>query len=301
MSFPYITDIANAALGTQWHLPVPTFGMLVALALILATRVFRRDVERLEAWGALPASTHLLVGDLVALSAVAGIVGARVFDILDNPALFLAHPAAVILTTGGFSIYGGICFGLAAGVVFLRKKNLPLAPMLDAAAPSMMLGYAVGRLGCQLAGDGDWGVAANMALKPGWLPEWLWAQTYDGNILGQVIPAPGVYPTPLYEAAMASLLFCVLLALRSRAHRAGYLFCVYLMFAGFERLLIEKIRVNVHHDVFGFRLTQAEAISLVLVVAGAVGVLVTLRSRRIWVKGAFAFAALAALTACAPF
>jgi phosphatidylglycerol---prolipoprotein diacylglyceryl transferase len=301
MAYPYVTDIANAALGSQWHLPLPTFGLLVALALVVATYVFRREVHRLESWEALPASTHLLVGDLVAVSAVAGIVGARAFDILDNPDRLLAHPASVIFTTGGFSIYGGICFGLAAGVVFLRRWKTPIAPMLDAAAPPMMLGYAVGRLGCQLAGDGDWGVASNMALKPGWVPEWLWAQTYDGNILGQMIPAPGVYPTPIYEAAMALVLFCVLLALRSRAHRPGYLFSVYLMFAGFERLLIEKIRVNIHHDLFGFRLTQAEAISLVLVIAGAVGVLVTYRSRRIWIKAAFSLATLAALSACARF
>jgi hypothetical protein len=62
-----------------------------------------------------------------------------------------------------------------------------------------MLGYALGRIGWQISGDGDWGIPANMALKPTWLPQWTWAQTYNHNILGIAIPSPGVYPTPLYE------------------------------------------------------------------------------------------------------
>jgi phosphatidylglycerol:prolipoprotein diacylglycerol transferase len=132
--------------------------------------------------------------------------------------------------------------------------------MLDAAAPSLMLGYGIGRLGCQLAGDGDWGIASDMTLKPGWLPDWLWAQTYDGNIVGVAIPAPGVYPTPIYEAAAAFALFGVLWALRSTAQRPGHLFAVYLVLAGFERLLVEKIRINPQHDWLGVVVTQAESI-----------------------------------------
>jgi phosphatidylglycerol:prolipoprotein diacylglycerol transferase len=172
--------------------------------------------------------------------------------------------------------------------------------MLDAVAPALMLGYAIGRLGCQLAGDGDWGIPADMTLKPAWLPDWLWAQTYDGNIVGVAIPSPGVYPTPIYESAMALAMFGVLWLLRSEAHRAGYLFSVYLLLAGFERLLIEKIRINVEHSVLGVSLTQAEAISLLLIVAGSVGVLAKLRTRRSWARIAFAAGVLSALSACVP-
>lgn len=124
---------------------------------------------------------------------------------------------------------------------------------------------------------------------------------YDGNILGIVIPEPGVHPTPLYESAMAFVLFGVLWALRLHKHDAGYLFSVYVLLAGFERLLIEKIRINVDHDLFGVRLTQAEVISLLLVVAGLVGILLTLRVRRIWAKTVFSACVLVALSACVPF
>jgi phosphatidylglycerol---prolipoprotein diacylglyceryl transferase len=300
MSFPYLTDIFIALFGTRWTLPIPTFGLVVAAAMVLATSVARREAKRLEATGKLPASTHLVIGDLALISALAGLVGARVFHVIDHPEAFLADPTAVIFSRAGFSIYGGLCFGVLTGVLFLRRRAIPAAPMLDAAAPSMMLGYAVGRLGCQLAGDGDWGVLSDMTLKPAWLPDWLWAQTYDGNIVGVVIPDPGVYPTPLYESAAAFVLFGVLWALRSKTQRPGFLFSVYLLLAGFERLLVEKIRVNPPHDWLGVQLTQAEAISILLVIAGLLGVLLTSTERRLWPRILLAFGVVTALSACVP-
>jgi phosphatidylglycerol---prolipoprotein diacylglyceryl transferase len=300
MSFPYITDIFNALFGTHWALPIPTFGVVVAAAIVIATSVARRETRRLENIGKLPFRAHLVVGDLALVSALAGIVGARVFYIIDHPIQFIADPTALIFSRAGFSIYGGLLFGVCAGVLFLRRRAVPIAPMLDATAPSMMLGYAVGRLGCQFAGDGDWGIASNMALKPTWLPSWLWAQTYDGNIIGVVIPEPGVYPTPIYESAAAFILFAVLLALRSEVQRPTYLFSAYLIFAGFERLLIEKLRINPEHDWLGIQLTQAEAISVLLVVAGLFGVLFTLHGRRPWTRVLLALGVATAVSACVP-
>jgi phosphatidylglycerol:prolipoprotein diacylglycerol transferase len=300
MSFPYITDILNAVLGTHWALPIPTFGVVVTAAIAIATSVARLEVRRKEAVGQLPESTHVLVGDLAVVCAIAGLVGARVFHIVDYSAQFVADPAAMIFSRAGFSIYGGLFFGVAAGVVFLKRRGVPIAPMLDATAPSMMLGYAVGRLGCQLAGDGDWGIASDMALKPGWLPDWLWAQTYSGNIAGVVIPDPGVYPTPIYESVAALVLFGVLWALRSEKQRPTYLFSVYLLVAGFERLLVEKIRINLRHDWLGVGLTQAEVISILFVLAGLLGVLLTLRGRKLWLRTLLALGVVTALSACVP-
>ena len=241
-----------------------------------------------------------MVSDLVLVSVLAGLVGARVFDILDHPASFLAHPLAEIFTRTGFSIYGGLCFGFIAGAIFLKRREIPVAPMLDAVAPSLMLGYAIGRLGCQLSGDGDWGIASNLALKPQWLPHWLWAQTYDGNILGITIPAPGVYPTPLYESLVCLALFALLWRLRRGGERPGYLFSIYLILAGFERLLVEKIRINPRHDWIGIPLTQAELISFLLVLVGLGGVIWTLAGRRIWLRVLLAAGVLVALSACVP-
>lgn len=300
MSLPYITDVVNAAVGTHWDLPIPTFGIIVAIAVVLATSVAVRVVESYEKVGKLPSGSHAIVSDMTIVSTLAGIVGARVFDILDNIDRFAADPVAMILTRSGFSIYGGLCFGILAGVIFVRRRSLPVIAMLDATAPSMMLGYGIGRLGCQISGDGDWGISADMTLKPSWLPDWVWAQTYHGNIVGVIIPPPGVYPTPMYEHAMALAMFLVLWFLRSHRNRAGYLFSVYLLLAGFERILIEKLRINTRYDVFGAYITQAEAISFVLIIAGLLGVLVTLRTRRFWTKAIVSVGVLSALCACAP-
>lgn len=300
MSFPYITDVVNAVFGTAWDLPIPTFGIIVAIAIVVATAVASRAVQGYESLGKLPSRSAAIVADMALVSAIAGIVGARVFHILDHADQFVTDPFAMILTRSGFSIYGGLCFGTLAGVMFVRRHSLPVIPMLDATAPAMMLGYAIGRLGCQVAGDGDWGTAADMALKPGWLPDWFWAQTYEGNIAGVVIAPPGVYPTPIYESAMALAIFFVLWTLRSHEHRAGYLFSLYLLLSGFERLLIEKIRVNARHDFFETYITQAEAISLLLIVAGFIGVLATLRTQRYLTKILFSVGVLSALSACVP-
>jgi phosphatidylglycerol---prolipoprotein diacylglyceryl transferase len=249
MSFPYVTDALNAVFGIHWHLPIPTFGVIVAIAVVLATYVAIRVVRNYEDLGRLPPRSNAIVSEMAIVSTLAGIVGARVFDILDNADRFLADPFSMI---------------------------------------------------CQIAGDGDWGIAANMALKPNWLPERFWAQTYDGNIAGVIIPPPGVYPAPIYEIAMALAIALVLWLLRFHKHRTGCLFSVFLLFAGFERILIEKIRVNVRYDILGAYVTQAEAISLLLIIAGLAGILATLRTHRFWTKIIVSVGVLSALAACAP-
>jgi phosphatidylglycerol:prolipoprotein diacylglycerol transferase len=277
------------------------FGLFVVLAIGVASMVAVSQVRSQEARGALSPYTHRIIPDLSLISGIAGIIGARVFYIADHFSDFIFDPVAMILTRSGFSIYGGLAFGFLSGIVYLRHHGVRVLPTLDAVAPSLMLGYGIGRLGCQVAGDGDWGVPANMSLKPEWLPDWAWAQTYEGNILGVQIPEPGVYPTPIFEFAGAVLLFFVLTPLRSRSSNPGHLFSIYLLLAGFERLLIEKIRVNVEHNVFGYVLTQAEVISLAIIGAGLVGILLTLRTCRIWVKALVSLGVLSAVSACAPW
>jgi prolipoprotein diacylglyceryltransferase len=152
--------------------------------------------------------------------------------------------------------------------------------MLDVGGPGMMLAYSVGRIGCHLSGDGDWGIA-NLNPKPfTWLPDWLWAYTYpnnvamDGNqIAGCVgkfcneLPLP-VYPTPIYEVIMAFIIFLFLWKIRTKINLPGMMFGIYLMFNGLERFFIELIRVNTKYNVAGISFTQAEFISSVLFFCG---------------------------------
>ena len=283
MSYPYLSDVVQALTGLALPLPLPMFGLFVAFAMLAGSHALTLELKRLHAAGRLSTASgvapHEIVPNLTLVVMAAGIAGARLFHILENLDEFRAAPQAMIFSTSGLSIFGGLILGTLAGVLFVRRHKLPLLPTLDAAAPAMMLGYAIGRIGCQVSGDGDWGGAANLALKPDWLPLWTWAQTYDNNVVGAVIAAPGVYPTPMYEALMAFACFAVLWALRRHGRAAGWLFSVYMLLAGAERLLIEQIRINPVFDFGGVRATQAEMIAAVLIAVGAAGT-VLLAGRR---------------------
>jgi phosphatidylglycerol:prolipoprotein diacylglycerol transferase len=221
---------------------------------------------------------ELLTG-LTLVMVFAGLIGARVFHLLEYWDEFVGDPMGMIFTRSGFTIFGGLVFGLLAGAVYARRHRMPLPQLGDAIAPAMMMGYAIGRIGCQLSGDGDWGITADVALKPSWVPLWLWAQTYEGNVAGVLIEPPGVYPTPIYETVMALAAFAILWALRKHPWRAGWLFSLFLLLTGIERLLVEQIRVNATFEFLGVQLTQAELIAAAMLLAGLVGAVVLRKPR----------------------
>lgn len=307
MSYPYLSDLLNHLFGTNFHFSIAMFGTFVAIAIFVSAWIGKSEVIRLEKTGKLPAiiafsnkqtSPHLLISDLAIIGAIFGVIGARIFHMLEYPTEFINDPVGMIFSRDGFSIYGGLVFGVIAGAIFLRKRAVPVLPMLDALSPSIILGYGIGRLGCQVSGDGDWGTAANMSIKPDWLPDWFWAQTYDNNVVGIIIAAPGVYPTPLYEALAAFLIFALLWSIRKTNYISGFLFSTYLLLSGFERLLIEKIRVNSEYHLWAMAFTQAEFISAVLVVAGAIGIIKTTNTK-LATKIIFSIVSACALSACA--
>jgi len=263
VAYPYLTDVLRA-LGFEVPLPIPTFGLLVGAAFFTGKWLAGVEAKRL-----MPALAADTMSNCCFIGFIAGIVGARLFHLLEYPREFLAHPVEMLLSRSGFTIFGGLIVGLLAGAWYLRRKGAPLALALDAVAPALMLAYAIGRIGCQVSGDGDWGVAVSGA-APGWLPGWLWAQTYENNIAGVTIAPPGVYPTPLYEIAMSLAIFALLWSLRRHRHAAGWLFGVYLVLAGIERFLIELVRVNTKYTMFGVDVTQAQIIATAAVVAGLI-------------------------------
>ena len=165
---------------------------------------------------------------------------------------------------------------------------MPHLHMIDAAAPGLFLAYGIGRIGCQMSGDGDWGIN-NLAPKPNWmsfLPDWMWSFKYPHNVVSDGIPIPDcignhcnmlefpVYPTPFYESVLSILVFIFLWSIRKKITTPGLLFCIYLMLNGIERFGIEKIRINTTYNIAGHHITQAELISTLLFVAGLVGAVI---------------------------
>lgn len=226
------------------------------------------------------------VGTLLVLAAISGLVGAKVFHILENFSLFLSNPLSMLLSGQGMTFYGGLIFGAVALISYARWAKIPVVHLADATAPALAIGYGLGRVACQMSGDGCWGIE-NPNPKPGWLnflPDWAWAFDYPQNVIKRGISIDGcsgdfcrvletpVYPTPIYETTMMLLIFALLWSVRKRIRVPGVLFSLYLILSGIERFLIEKIRVNNVYALFGLEITQAEIISLVSVFLGIAGI-----------------------------
>ncbi|MCS7082011.1 MAG: prolipoprotein diacylglyceryl transferase [Bacteroidetes bacterium] len=293
--YPRITDLLYDLFGWRSPIPLYSFGLMVAVGILLAAYTTAANFRWMHRSGILPAiairlrrkgqarSEHAVrppsevVGNLALIAAATGLVGAKLFHIWEYWDLFRARPWEMLFSPGGLTFYGGLITG-ALGVVWaLRRYRIPIKPAADAIAPGLMLAYGVGRIGCHLAGDGDWGIPADLAAKPDWLPTWLWAETYPRAIVGP--PEVPVYPTPLYEFFLCTLFFGLLWVLRRHPYRFGWLFSLYLVLNGLERFLIEQIRVNPRFSFFGWQVTQAELIALLLMLGGLVGLWRTWRRR----------------------
>lgn len=317
VAFPYLQDLVRALTGADLPLPIPMFGLSLVLSVLAATWVFRLELRRLWDEGRLAAPpTHQTpqpadvpaadddgpeddapspsaksrprhvtdrrgLDDFVTTFGLwmllAGVAGARLFSAVEDPAALARDPGGILLSRSGFNVIGGLVVATLVGIALIRRAGLRVRPAMDAAAPAMMLGYSLGRIGCQVSGDGDWGLPAALAAKPAWLPTWLWAQHYEGNILGVTIPAPGVYPTPIWETVACLVLFAVLWRVRRHPFAAGWLFSLYAVLAAAERLAIEPLRVNERYGPL--HASQAQYLSGVALVVG-LGFVIALSRRR---------------------
>lgn len=225
------------------------------------------------------------VGTMTFIAAFGGILGAKLFDAFEDLDRLAADPIGVIFSGSGLSIYGGLILGGGAVIYYAYKKGLKTVHVIDACAPGLMLAYGIGRIGCQLAGDGDWGVPNDAPIPEflSFLPEWMWAFDYPGNVNGVVLLddfhrmglesiTGKAWPTPFYETLMAFTIFGILWSLRKKLTAPGMIFSLYLIFNGVERFFIEKIRINANYDIFGLEATQAEIIAVLMFIAGVVGI-----------------------------
>lgn len=242
-----------------------------------------------------------LSGNITMVAAIFGIAGAKLFHLLENPAelvdFFTTFSADNFLS--GLTVYGGLIIGGAAVLYYMHRNGINPLHGADANAPGFLLAYGIGRIGCHVSGDGDWGIANSNPKPLSWIPDWMWSYNYPNNVLGVrgardggyvgknitedmgwpifenygTYLDPGVFPTPFYEAVFGILAFAILWKLRRRFTSPGVLFCTFLVINGIERFWIEKIRVNNKLDFLGIEVTQAEIISVVLVLLGIAGIL----------------------------
>jgi phosphatidylglycerol:prolipoprotein diacylglycerol transferase len=233
-----------------------SFGAFMALAALSAAWVVHAELKR-NGYNPELAST------MVFAAAIGGLVGARILFIVEDWSNFLRSPSDYIFTGAGFTWYGGFLGGVLAVSWIVRKNHIPWLRAADIAAPALALAYGVGRLGCHVAGDGDWGTVTDVP----------WGVAYTRAIIGWVDPSTGipyppgvrVHPTPIYEFLESVLVFGILWALRKKNYAPGTLFWLYLPLAGLARLAVEFWRLN---PVFALGLTEAQWFSIAMIIVG---------------------------------
>jgi phosphatidylglycerol:prolipoprotein diacylglycerol transferase len=222
-----------------------TFGIMLALGFIAAgALIARRFVElgRPADWAY----------ELAFAALIGGLAGSRLDYVIQNYDDVKDDLVGGLFGGTGLVWFGGFLGGAIGVLLWARFRGYLRLEVLDVCVPGLALGYAVGRIGCQLAGDGDYGVASDLP----------WAMAYPD---GTVPTTEEVHPTPVYEfLAMGAVAF-ILWRLRDR-FRPGILFALYLVLAGIERLLVEFVRRN--EDVAA-GLTQPQLISVAMILAGA--------------------------------
>lgn len=225
-------------------LTLQTFGLMFALGFIVAGYICFRRFEELEKPGdwAYEMAFAALAG---------GLIGSRLYFVIDNSAS--VDGVGDLVSGSGLTWYGGLAGGALAVVLWAKWRDFLNLTLADVAAPALLAGQAIGRIGCQLSGDGDYG-------KPWDGP---WAMGYpDGTV--PTPPGVEVHPTPVYETLALGLGAFVLWRLRNR-FRPGILFALFMLWAGTERLLVEFLRTNV--DV-ALGLTAAQLTSVALIIGG---------------------------------
>src|ERR1700730_1513105 len=237
-----------------------TYGLLVATGLISAFFVIRADLRRRN----IPIDAESIIG----ATGLAGLAGARLYHLLESPAEFFANPWPLLFSTTGFAWFGAVIGGFIALIFLARSHRMKTLLMLDVASPAAAVGYGIGRIGCLISGDGDYG-------KPTSLP---WGMSFPN---GLVPTTERVHPTPIYEFLAALVIGYILWRIGARAvggmRPSGEGFAFYLILTGVARFLVEFIRIN-PRSFFG--MTNAQTASVASILAGIFLLLALLRRIR---------------------
>jgi prolipoprotein diacylglyceryl transferase len=242
-------------------LTIPTFGLMVAAALLVSAYVLQADfdrrrgqLEKIPRYQGQKDEGFLIIG----IAGIAGLLGARLYHVLESPAEFFANPWPQLLSRYGFAWFGGFFGGFVALLFLARWLKIPFLEFLDICSPASCVGYAVGRIGCLLSGDGDYGMPTSLP----------WGMSFPNG----VVPTDQrVHPTPLYEFFIWLAIAAFLWNMGTKSLRGpkakGEIFVNYLILTGIARFLIEFIRIN-PRSFLG--MSNAQVASLASIIAGAV-------------------------------
>jgi phosphatidylglycerol:prolipoprotein diacylglycerol transferase len=213
-----------------------------------------------------------LASDMIFWGAVGGVLGSKIYYLLENLGQVIDDPVGMIFSGSGLVFLGGLMGGTLAVTIVIRKNNLHWFTIADMVAPLLILGYGIGRIGCFLVGD-DYGIPTHLPWAvsfPNGLPpstSQIFSAYYPWiDISGFEYGVLPVHPTQLYEFSAALIIFYFLWNKRNDVKIAGSLFFTYLILAGLERFLIEFIRTN---DKYLFNIfSGSQVISVIMIIIG---------------------------------
>jgi phosphatidylglycerol:prolipoprotein diacylglycerol transferase len=278
-------------------LKVYSYGLMLGLSFLLGAWVLGKELRR-------KGLDPDLAGTIMLLAVVFGIAGAKLLFLLEEWESFLRDPAGMAFSPGGLTWYGGLLLAIVAVQFTIRRKKVPALKVWDAIGLGLILAYGVGRIGCHLSGDGDYGIPTTLpwgtiyaqgTAKPAYMLEGYFERNpaererwrYDSL---RVIPAgvdrlghrysrfdevTPLHPTPIYELLLGVAGFALLWWLRTRVTPDGALFALYLILASAFRFFVEFLRLNPR---LFMGLSEAQLLALGLAAAGAV-MLVILRRK----------------------
>jgi phosphatidylglycerol:prolipoprotein diacylglycerol transferase len=245
---------------------VYSYGLMMALGFLAADFVITSECRR--------RSMHPdYASSLVVWAAIAGIVCSRLYFVADHLSLYEHDPWAIILSGSGFVWYGGLMGGLLSSYFVSRRYKVDFRTTADMAGPALVIGQALGRIGCHVSGDGDWGMPTKLpwgVAYPnaivGWNGNTVLQLDNQNHLVSAFFPGVRVHPTPIYEAIVYTLIFLFLWSIRKENKVPGRLFFLYLILAGAARFLVEFLRVNprVFHG-----LSEAQLIAIAMMVLGS--------------------------------
>ncbi len=246
-----------------------SFGFMLVVAFYTTYYLLQKDMKRLG-------HDVKIASDMIFAAAVGGILGSKIYYLIENIGRVVDDPFGMIFSGSGLVFLGGLMGGTLGVTIVLRKNNLPWIKFADIVAPLLILGYAIGRIGCFLVGDDygipthlPWGVSFENGLPPTtyrvfeMVYPWVDLTGFEPGLLA-------VHPTQLYEVTIGFAIFAFLWNRRTKIKVSGSLFFTYFILAGIERFSIEFIRTNDHYM---FDLTGAQLISITMIIIGTVGLL----------------------------
>ncbi len=256
-------------------IPVYSYGLMLGISFIVASFLISNEFKRKK-------MDENVAVNITFLALIGGIIGAKLLYIIEEWSYITSlsvnklFSADGLFSAQGLTFYGGFILATIMIYIYVRAKKIPFLRVCDTASPSLAIGYGIARIGCHLAGDGDYGLPVSEFAS--WVP---WGTNYaNGTVppsaafrgteiaqkFGGIVPDNTLcHPTPIYEFILAVIIFSVLWYYRKKFKIDGKLFFLYLILSGISRLLVEFIRLNPR---FIFGLSEAQIISIVLAAGG---------------------------------